>query len=200
VSCYLTGEAVEVVLATGETRHFKAGSYAFDIALTPNGKRLFVSNAATDFNPDSGGDTVYSTRSNKTKGVRREMSKEVREAAQKILSEMNNLIEANHASRFDLKIKLLAEAWLAEHPEDDDEEPSEEWLEKVGFKEDDTDTGKFMWINNHKSGNKFDLQYWYEVDCWMIADADNEIEVYLATRGDVRRLARALLVELGEQR
>ena len=57
VSCYLTAEAMEVDLSSGALRDFKAGDWPYDIALTGDGKRLYISNAATGFNPEPG-DTV----------------------------------------------------------------------------------------------------------------------------------------------
>jgi hypothetical protein len=119
------------------------------------------------------------------------MSKEVREAAQDIL-------DCFACGRPDLaklgSLRKLAEAWLAEHPEDDDDGLSVEWLLSVGF----------------TPGNFDSMQIYHTTELLRIIVGGNESERWLRvgaalictspTRGDVRRLARALRVELGEGR
>jgi hypothetical protein len=95
---------------------------------------------------------------------------------------------------------VLAEAWLAEHPADDEQSIDTKWLLSLGFEWNENETSDYLWVNNPKSGNKFDLIYLPTSCVWLLSDEINELTVDIRTRGDVRRLARALKVELGEQR
>lgn len=117
---------------------------------------------------------------------------ELRVIAKEVITNHERLAVSS-AQRYALK---LAVAWIAEHPEDDETLVDVAWLVRCGFRIDDS--GDFLWINNLKSGNAFDLQYWPSLNRWLMANFDSEVKVALSTRGDVRRLARALRVELGE--
>ncbi len=80
----------------------------------------------------------------------------------------------------------VADAYMAEHPEDDNVEISEEWL---------------LTLKGWRKHNE-----WFSTDCGTINIDTSLNSVWIrygkflseATRGDVRRLARALRVELGE--
>ena len=96
-------------------------------------------------------------------------------------------------------VDTVIEAWEAEHPADDDIAVTVEWLQSVGL-----------------------INQWYD-DAWGTNQYGEEIGIAICvpsggvmlatngyitapkdlvcpTRGDVRRLARALRVELGEKR
>jgi hypothetical protein len=86
----------------------------------------------------------------------------------------------------------LAEAWLAEHPADDETLVDVEWLA----------TRKAI---SHDENSR----HWWTIDsCVTFRIRDDGISIWIGdhfvmanpTRGDVRRLCRALRVELGEQR
>lgn len=84
----------------------------------------------------------------------------------------------------------VVNAWLAEHPSDDDEPVTEEWLREIGFTYDDE------WGATYIYGYKT-FPLWYEDLCgeWGWGEAELPSP---KTRGDVRRLCRALGIELKE--
>lgn len=93
----------------------------------------------------------------------------------------------------------VVRAYLAEHPDDENEAVTVEWLLSVGFAEDDqaTEGVDYVWIN---SGDRayFDLQCWFK-NTWRISDSDNDIALPAPMgRGDVRRLCAALGIKLKE--
>jgi hypothetical protein len=123
------------------------------------------------------------------------MSKQVREAAQRIIDfNVRNGQELGDDT-------TVCRAWLAEHPADDENPVDVEWLISVGFKWSNEDIGEgYLWINNLKSGNKFDLIYLPTSCVWLLSDEINELTLDVRTRGDVRSLAKGLKIELGETR
>lgn len=106
------------------------------------------------------------------------MSKQVREAAQYLLDHVQFSLD-DGPTRFDAKLVELCRAWFAEHPEDDDDEAVNfEWYQSVA-----------EWLCD-ECNLVAGVGYWKLYSGkMMVADE--------ATRGDVRRLARALRVELG---
>jgi hypothetical protein len=108
---------------------------------------------------------------------------QVRELAERIVSSR----DPNRHDAF-----MLAEAWLAENPEDSDTLVDVEWMA----------TCKAI---SHDENSR----YWWTIEsCVRFKIRDEGIELWVdgylitanPTRGDVRRLARALRVELGEKR
>ena len=120
----------------------------------------------------------------------------VREAAQRVIMYLSDSPDSG-ATVGD--IHDVCRAWLAEHPADDDIAVTVEWLQSVGL-----------------------INQWYD-DAWGTNQYGEEIGIAICvpsggvmlatngyitapkdlvcpTRGDVRRLARALRVELGEKR
>ena len=123
---------------------------------------------------------------------------ELRAAAEDTLRESAGLLLQEfgfHSSGTARRACMLAESYLAEHPADDAEPVTEEWLLSVGFKraEDDpvilvlpsTDTGRAM-------------TYVTIEPCELRLEADDGGSIWIGerTRGDVRRLCTALGIEL----
>lgn len=113
---------------------------------------------------------------------------------------------------------VLANAHLTEHPADDDEPVTEEWLRSIGFKdwpEDNDDKHLFsLFIRaNEEIGWECRLAYqtngFYavrmcDVDVHLgVAESvellDSRNKTVKVTRGDVRRLCAALKIELKER-
>lgn len=110
-------------------------------------------------------------------------------------------------------LMALAEAWLADHPEDDGEPVTEAWLRSLGYLPDDSsppngDLAKKIWGKGetadygkepamHMVVNARDGGIWVEA---YAADGDSlciiEIDA-VATRGAVRRLMAALGIPAG---
>jgi hypothetical protein len=121
---------------------------------------------------------------------------QAREAAQRV-------IEAIDSDTVCIKREDLIDvcrAWLAEHPADDEQSIDTKWLLSLGFEWNENETSDYLWVNNPKSGNKFDFVYLPTSCVWLLSDEINELTLDVRTRGDVRRLCRALRVELGEKR
>lgn len=98
-------------------------------------------------------------------------------AAAKLLVSKNTI-----SNRYDNAGVMLAKAYLTEHLLDDDEPVTEEWLETIGF-----DHGYL------------DADYWV-IECRKLALRLNSYPVKEnPTRGDVRRLCKALGIELKEK-
>lgn len=82
----------------------------------------------------------------------------------------------------------LARAYLAEHPADDGEPVTVEWLAECGFER----NARYFTLPNY-SGNLFDVVLW--------ADGFNvrwDGHTNCKTRGEVRRLCAALGIQLAE--
>lgn len=96
-------------------------------------------------------------------------------------------------------IEWLCDRRLAEHPADSDEPLTAEWLRSVGFKPDNDED--YLWINNGWRSDTlppFDFRIWGHGRC-DLADEDGCILLIPPkTRGDLRRLCRALGIELTE--
>lgn len=116
------------------------------------------------------------------------MSKEVREAAQRVIKHLGDSLNSG-ATVGDMHD--VCRAWLAEHPEDSDEAVTAEWLNATDLKL--LEFGDWAIADNIKIAECMDGKYRAII-------GDSSIELVMATRGDVRRLARALRVELGEKR
>lgn len=106
------------------------------------------------------------------------MSNKLRAAA-KLLVSKNTI-----SNRYDNAGVMLAKAWLTEHPaEDGGESVTDEWLEVIGF----------------NRGGCLDVGYWV-IECQKLALRLNSYQVKEnPTRGDVRRLCKALGIELKEK-
>jgi hypothetical protein len=112
------------------------------------------------------------------------MSKQLRELAKCIL---------NHPDFASVSAAIeLAELVMADSPEDDDEPVDVEWLASLGFKVYDHGLAYLAKanLNIHVAKEMAYIELLH----------DNMKLPHLRTRGDVRRLARALRVELGEKR
>lgn len=82
----------------------------------------------------------------------------------------------------------VAAAWLAEHPADDAEPVTEEWLRSVGFSS--RPNNRWLQIRTPQGGR---------LDCWMASplwEFHDEAVAIPQTRGDVRRLCTALGIDL----
>lgn len=96
-------------------------------------------------------------------------------------------------------VDTVIEAWLVEHPDDDETLVDAEWLQSVGLTNqwyDDT------WGTNQYSG-RMGIAICVPSGGVMICNGDSITApdgLVCPTRGDVRRLARALRVELGDGR
>ncbi len=98
-------------------------------------------------------------------------------------------------------IQILRSELAARGGPDDGEPVTEEWLESIGFEDDDrgTEGVDYLWINNREDG-LFDLQYhrkgsteYATPNLWVVADGENSIILPSPkTRGQVRRLLLAL--------
>lgn len=101
----------------------------------------------------------------------------------------------------------LAEAYLAEHPADDDEPANREWVSGFARK-------RRCWPDQYIL-DEISVNYYLEFDCSPLEhkeqpdcsvllralperDEDGVVLLYHATRGDVRRLCKALGVPLKE--
>ena len=86
--------------------------------------------------------------------------------------------------------KLAADAYLAEHPADDDKAATVEWIESVGF----VQTHSFAWrlVANEKFSFHHDANITqFSVEgVWHVKDP---------TRGDIRGVCRAMRIELRER-
>lgn len=82
--------------------------------------------------------------------------------------------------------RLIAKAYLAEHPADNDEPITDSWLRKIGFQ--DMETG--LESQDHV----------VIVNAWGMDFTVCNGKPKPETRGDVRRLAKALGLELKEQK
>lgn len=94
-------------------------------------------------------------------------------------------------------VKTFIDMVLAEHPADDDEAVTEEWLESVGFKHRvlRSEFGYECMSIYLKIDN--DDQWFFGTDYGHEFDAEVMLKTP-ATRGDLRRLCKALGIELKE--
>lgn len=125
------------------------------------------------------------------------MSNEIRKLADEVLG------FAAHCSAFPEKLSprmldmmgkvyKVAQGYLAEHPADDEELVTEEWLRSVGFEPD----GVHLALSGWGPSRNGCIQV-YDAAKWIL----NGTETHrLSTRGDVRLLFRALRIELKEAR
>ena len=100
--------------------------------------------------------------------------------------------------------ELISNGTIYEHPADDEEPISEEWLHWVGgnYKydaDDEIEDCSFIgWSTNR--GIQIGPSVALYVDDWnLMLDGTAVPGVHLKTRGDVRRLCRALGIELKEK-
>lgn len=113
----------------------------------------------------------------------------------------NEMAEVDVPRRWLLAMKHYAEIALAEHPADDAEPVTEEWMRSVGFEKHDA-----LWQWSKSNGLKMPsrLVYWpgYRGDGtqWHIDGGPRAKDIYdipeQPTRGDVRRLCVALGIPL----
>lgn len=137
------------------------------------------------------------------------MSDELREAAELCLSDKAGVDYMDRA-RAGAK---LAQAYLAEHREDDAELHTPEWLRSVGGLPDDNDSGEMFFRLYHLEpadrGSFVDGDYVHVgfcgdgsvfVECYDKGGHSQEVVMigYAKTRGDVRRLCAALGISLKE--
>ena len=104
------------------------------------------------------------------------------------------------ANRYDNAGYLLAKAWIAEHPADDDLCVTREWLQMVGWKKEEGQPNKWN-IARHDA---MAIGLWIVDDGWKAmlihnAVAQSCIVRGLKTRGDVRSLCKSLNIELKEK-
>ena len=92
----------------------------------------------------------------------------------------------------DADAKIIADAYLAEHPADDDEPASEAWLTSVKWEA----VGNTWYCMSAKEGQP--ILMWVRVDGSLRIAGLKEASRINATRGDVRLLCRALGIELTE--
>lgn len=103
---------------------------------------------------------------------------------------------------------VLADAYLVEHPADDGEPVTEEWLRSVGFTQYNEETLSSdmvflsLWIDRSLHNTAFLAVHWplttkYEV-YWSCQGFSLYKPAYPKTRRDVRNLAKCLGVELKE--
>lgn len=94
-------------------------------------------------------------------------------------------------------IRTLLKAYDSEHPTDDDVPVDEEWLRSVGFVKHEA-----LWQWAAGTDGLLRVLYWpeYHHGEWWIESPDNRMSEIpdAKTRGDVRRLCRALGIELKE--
>jgi hypothetical protein len=134
------------------------------------------------------------------------MSKELREAAEHGVEKFKALSDGRHAlvkTSAWKALKLLADAWLAEHPVDDDEPVTEEWLLSVGFSKKNS-----AWASIGFDDEIYERYLGIEED-FSLALGEHDFlglnAIYVPfpgaakTRGDVRRLCKALGVPLKQE-
>lgn len=91
----------------------------------------------------------------------------------------------------------VAYLWLSEHPADDDEPVTEEWLQKVIAPDRTARLGGGFSVTFYATQTPTLSYYNSGIGGWY--DDSSDIDVPKAsTRGDVRRLCRALGIELKE--
>ena len=94
---------------------------------------------------------------------------------------------------------IVTQAYLAEHPADDDEPVTEEWLLSIGFELTREGLPFHREIDGYlkpSPGNL--LQPGESAYDWKLEPPANNLLAVLFTRGDVRRICRALGIELKE--
>ncbi len=120
---------------------------------------------------------------------------DVREAAERLLKYPATLTSPGRQNAT-WDMALLAAAWLREHPADEDEPVTDEWLESVGFTNDIDGCGR-VW----ESGEGLvSLYVMIGLNC-LVECASKDEAVFVPeteTRGDVRRLCSALGINLKE--
>jgi hypothetical protein len=100
--------------------------------------------------------------------------------------------------------EFLADAYLTEHPADDNEPLTGEWLESLGAKSSHWATGTCDY-SIPSDGIEVDVRIWSQaVDTdpeAIISNAghNDNVQIQVKTRADVRLLCRALRIELKEQ-
>ena len=119
----------------------------------------------------------------------------VREAAERL----NRYIEDRTVTAADYEdcegdIQYVANAYLAEHPADEDEPIDEDWLRSIGFHV-NTGDDYYLWINS--PNQDFDIQYWddWEEFRFATSKSDYDVPVSIKTRGQLRDLLKALGLE-----
>lgn len=122
------------------------------------------------------------------------MSNEIREAAEYTLRCLDS---GRPDMLINIGVRQLAEAYLAEHPEDDDVELSDEWLDSCkGLARDGCEWSAWGPDSNYLFVITHDLDHSYGVN---LVDGEDDINLRtVKTRGDVRRLCRGLKIELKE--
>jgi hypothetical protein len=91
--------------------------------------------------------------------------------------------------------RLIAEAWIAEHPADDDEPITEEWLEQLAFTHNDS----WYFRSPAQTSMQADVTLIRWSGGWSVKVSDRFTSVLTAnvkTRGDLRLLAKALGIGL----
>lgn len=94
-------------------------------------------------------------------------------------------------------VRALANAYLAEHPADEDAFIDETWLKSVGFGEPTINGWPIIFANNGCDP----IELWLDYDgCVALIQSNSEDHVLIGkrckTRGDLRRLAAAIGIEL----
>lgn len=98
-------------------------------------------------------------------------------------------VEVNHARA------ILADAYLAEHPDDDGEPVTAEWLESLGFHENPNHHGSYYWLPDECNGEGLELQP--HRGCWSAYIGSNFS--YWPADIHCRRQVRLLMESLAPQ-
>lgn len=116
----------------------------------------------------------------------------VREAAERLRvgSLFPHARTADGRPYFEGDLKLLAGAYLAEHPADESIEVDAEWLVQIGF---EPDASGALWIGDRRL-------CWDRRICWFGNGyfGFDGVELEAKTRGDVRRMLKVFKVEFKE--
>ena len=118
-----------------------------------------------------------------------------------------DLVQVNMARQRDLR--ALADAYLAEHPADDGEPVTEDWLRAVGFRDyvepsEWSSSYLSLWTDRKEHNVAFLAVHWArpsnpEGHYWSAQDCTLYKPAHPKTRGDLRRLAVALGAPLTEE-
>lgn len=119
------------------------------------------------------------------------MSDELRERAETLVA-LHQTVSIDATSSFEACGIKLAYAYLAEHPADDELAVDEAWLRSVGFSDTKWDGEVELGRLYAHCGTTIALSLCGEY-------SDESVALPCKTRGDVRRLCKALGIELKEQ-
>ncbi len=121
---------------------------------------------------------------------------ELRAAAERVIQQVREYDSAGVAMLWEHKAKAVAEAYLAEHPADDGDGLSVEWMQAVGF----VQSGGGWWrLGEGTNSMALDYHDNTEVgDVFRLPSGSYTPGINVQTRGQLRRLCAALGVPLKE--